>query len=109
VEVDVDNPTGQLLPGAYVSVHLKLPSQIRSVTVPSNTLLFRREGLRAAVVRNGRAELVPLTIGRDYGGTVEILSGLQPRDAIILDPADSLMTGASVRVSGEQPGGGPRQ
>ncbi len=108
VEVDVDNPTGQLLPGAYVSVHLKLPSQIRSVTVPSNTLLFRREGLRAAVVRNGHALLVPLTIGRDYGGTVEILSGLQPRDAVILDPSDSLLTGASVRVSGES-GGESRQ
>ncbi|MGH9593768.1 MAG: efflux RND transporter periplasmic adaptor subunit, partial [Bryobacteraceae bacterium] len=72
VEVDVDNPTGQLLPGAYVSVHLKLPAGThRSVTIPANTLLFRREGLRAAVVRNGRAELTPVTIGRDYGGRVE--------------------------------------
>ncbi len=51
VEVDVDNPTGQLLPGSYVSVRLNLPQQVRSVTIPANTLLFRREGLRAAVVR----------------------------------------------------------
>ena len=48
VEVDVNNPSGELLPGAYVAVHLKLPSQVRSVTIPSNTLLFREEGMRVA-------------------------------------------------------------
>src|SRR5713101_9471346 len=61
VEVDVDNPSGELLPGAHVFVHLKLPKEIRSVTVPANTLLFRAEGLRVGVVRNGQAELVPVT------------------------------------------------
>ena len=55
VEVDVDNPDRLLLPGAYVSVHLKLPAAVRSVTIPANTLLFRREGLRVGVVRGGRA------------------------------------------------------
>jgi RND family efflux transporter MFP subunit len=100
VEVDVDNPAGELLPGAYVSVHLKLPSQIRSVTIPANTLLFRREGLRVGFVRNGRAELVPVTIGRDYGATVEIVSGLRASDAIIVDPSDSLVSGTPVRVEG---------
>jgi RND family efflux transporter MFP subunit len=98
VEVDVDNPEGLLLPGAYVSVHLKLPATIRSVTVPANTLLFRREGLRVGVVRTGRADLVPVAIGRDYGATVEIVSGLRPSDAIILDPSDSLESGAPVRA-----------
>src|SRR5882724_7801887 len=67
VEVDVDNPKGQLMPGAYMSVHLTLPEPVRSVTIPANTLLFRSEGLRVGVVRNGKPELVPLTIGRDYG------------------------------------------
>jgi RND family efflux transporter MFP subunit len=98
VEVDVDNPEGLLLPGAYVMVHLKLPAAIRSVTVPANTLLFRREGLRVGVVRDGRANLVPVTIGRDYGSKVEILSGLSAADAIIVDPADSLESGEPVRV-----------
>jgi RND family efflux transporter MFP subunit len=98
VEVDVANPDGLLLPGAYVSVHLKLPATIRSVTIPSNTLLFRREGLRVGVVRGARAHLVPVTIGRDYGASVEIVSGLQPADSIILDPSDSLENGSSVRV-----------
>ena len=98
VEVDVENPEGLLLPGAYVSVHLKLPGTIRSVTIPANTLLFRREGLRVGVVRDGRANLIPVTIGRDYGASVEIVSGLQPADSIILDPSDSLENGSPVRV-----------
>ncbi len=98
VEVDVANPDGLLLPGAYVSVHLKLPRTIRSVTIPSSTLLFRREGLRVGVVRDSRANLVPVTIGRDYGANVEILSGLRPADSIILDPSDSLENGSPVRV-----------
>ena len=105
VEVDVDNPAGKLLPGSYVFVHLKLPVRTHSVTVPSNTLLFRREGLQVGVVRNGRAALTPVKIGRDFGSTVEIVSGLQPSDAVILDPADSLITGTSVRVNSPSDGG----
>jgi RND family efflux transporter MFP subunit len=99
VEVDVDNPSGQLLPGAYVSVHLKLPSRIRSVTIPANTLLFRREGLRVGVVNQDHAELIPVSIGRDYGANVEIVSGLRPSDSIILDPSDSLVSGTPVRLA----------
>ena len=96
-EVDVPNPEGQLLPGSYVFVHFKLPQTVRSVVVPSNTLLFRSEGLRVALVRDGRVQLTPVKIGRDYGSTVEIISGLQASDAVILDPADSLVSGAPVR------------
>jgi len=99
VEVDADNRAGQLLPGAYVLVHLKLPESISSVTVPANTLLFRSEGLRVGVVRNGRAALVPITIGRDYGNSVEIVSGLQPTDSVIINPSDSLIDGTAVRVN----------
>jgi RND family efflux transporter MFP subunit len=98
VEVDVDNPAGQLLPGAYMSIHLKLPKQIRSVTIPANTLLFRADGLRVGVVKNNHVALIPAKIGRDYGDTVEVLSGLQPADSIIVDPSDSLINGAQVEV-----------
>ena len=98
VEVDVDNPRGELLPGAYVFVHLKLPRQIATVTVPASTLLFRAEGLQVGVVRDGRAQLVPVTIGRDDGTTVEISAGLQPTDQVIVAPSDSLTTGTPVRV-----------
>ncbi len=99
VEVDIDNPSGELLPGTYVLVHLKLPQATHSVTVPANTLLFRSEGLRVGVVRNGRVELAPVTIGRDYGSTVEVVSGLRPDDAVIVNPADSLISGVPVQVN----------
>jgi len=102
VEVDVDNPRGELLPGAYVHVHLKLPQAIRSVTVATNTLLFRAEGPCVGVVRDGRVELVPVTIGRDYGNTVEVVSGLQPEDAVIVNPPDSLLSGTPVRIKERQ-------
>jgi RND family efflux transporter MFP subunit len=101
-EIDVDNPTGQLMPGAYVFVHLTLPDQVRFVTVPANTLLFRSEGLRVGVVRNGQAELIPITIGRDYGDTVEVVTGLQPTDPVIANPSDSLITGTPVRINAQQ-------
>jgi RND family efflux transporter MFP subunit len=101
VEVDVDNPGGLILPGAYISLHLKLPGAVRSMTVPANALLFRKEGLNVAVVRNGTAVLTPVTIGRDYGDRVEVLSGLDARQSVILDPADSLVTGSSVHVAGD--------
>jgi len=76
-----------------------LPQSANSVTVPANTLLFRSEGLRVGVVRNGRAELVPVTIGRDYGSSVEVVSGLQPTDRVILNPSDSLISGTTVQVN----------
>jgi RND family efflux transporter MFP subunit len=103
-EIDVDNPNGHLLPGAYVMVHLNLtlPDQVRSVTVPANTLIFQSKGLQVAVVRNGQAELVPITIGRDYGSTVEVVTGLQPTDQVIANPSDSLTAGTPVRIKAQQ-------
>jgi RND family efflux transporter MFP subunit len=98
-EIDVDNPTGQLLPGAYVHVHLRLPAQTRSLIIPANTLLFRSEGLRVGVVRNGHAQLVPITIGVDYGATVQVTSGLARSDQVILSPSDSLINGTPVRIT----------
>jgi RND family efflux transporter MFP subunit len=98
VEVDVDNPTGRLFPGAYAFVRLKVPASAGAVTIPSNALLFRAEGLRAGIVRNGRATLAPITIGQDYGSTVEVLSGLKPNDAVIVNPSDSIADGAPVRL-----------
>jgi len=102
-EVEVENATGEVLPGAYVVVRLRVGREARGLTIPANTLLFRSEGLQVAVVRDGRAELVGVTIGRDYGRSVEVLSGLGPRDAVILDPADSLVSGAAVRARPSEP------
>src|SRR6185312_1439852 len=98
VEIDVDNPKDEMLPGSYVSVHLKAPGAANAIVVPSNTLLFRSEGLRAAVVRNGKAELIPVKVGRDFGETLEILTGLAADDDLIVNPPDSILSGAPVRV-----------
>jgi len=97
-EADVDNGNGHLLPGAYVFVHLQLPGNPHSVTLPANALLFRAEGLRVAVVRQNHVVLTPISIGHDYGNTVEVTSGLTPQDAVVLDPPDSLAAGAQVNV-----------
>jgi RND family efflux transporter MFP subunit len=102
-EVDVDNPTGELLPGAYVMAHFKLGAKLSGVVLPANTLIFRSEGLRVAVVRGGKAELVPVTMGRDFGNEVEIVSGVSREDEVIENPSDSLTSGAQVRVSGAKP------
>lgn len=103
VEVDVDNPSGELLPGAYVSVHLKLPQTgARAMTIPVNTMLFRSEGLRVAAIRNGRAELLPVQIGRDFGDNVEIVHGLSPSDQLIVNPPDSIVSGQQVRVAAQE-------
>ncbi len=105
VEVDVPNPGGKLLPGAYVFVHFKTAAHADGFTIPANTLLFRSEGLRVGVVRNGRVQLVPITITHDAGSLVEIRSGLQASDQVILDPSDSLADGQEVHVSAAKSGG----
>ena len=105
VEVDVKNPTGELLPGSYVSVHLKLPSKVAAVVIPSNTLLFRAEGLRVGIVRNGRTELVRIILGHDYGDQVEVISGLRSDDAVIVNPSDSLAPGEKVQVAAPKSSG----
>ena len=103
VEVDVENPTGELLPGAYVFVHFSLPNPAKSVTVPVNALLFRKEGPQVGVVRGDKAELRPIKIGHDYGDRLEVLDGLAVTDSVILDPSDSLITGSSVRLAEQTP------
>jgi RND family efflux transporter MFP subunit len=104
IEVDIDNPTGRLLPGAYVFVHLKLPNTTHAVTIPAGALIFRKEGLQVALVRDGKAQLISVKIRHDYGNSVEILPALQPTDAVIADPPDSVVDGTPVRVS--NPAGG---
>ncbi len=98
VEIDVDNPKGEIMPGAYGFAHFTLPQDARNVTVPANTLLFRAEGLQVGVVRDGKAQLVPVKIGRDYGDKVEITSGLDANDQVILDPSDSLVSDTPVQI-----------
>ena len=103
VEVDVPNADGMLLPGAYVFVHFPQAAArgtggVAPLTLPSNTLLFRAEGLRVGIVKKGLVELRPVTIAHDAGATVEIGSGLSPNDEVILDPSDSLANGQPVKI-----------
>jgi RND family efflux transporter MFP subunit len=98
-EVDVPNHTGALLPGGYAQAHLQLRVTGARLAVPVNALLFRSEGLRAVVVdANHKTHLKALTIGRDYGTTLEVLQGLEPGDWIVLNPPDSLEDGQEVHV-----------
>ncbi len=76
VEVDVDNANGRIKPGAY---------GFGQFTIPANTLLFRSEGLRVGVVKDGHVHLVPVRIGRDFGDRVEVVSGLGPDDQVRME------------------------
>jgi RND family efflux transporter MFP subunit len=103
-EVDVPNKTGELLPGGYAQVHLDVQISGDRLQVPVNALLFRSEGLRAVVVDSDhKLHLQPLTIGRDYGVSLEVLQGLRGADWIVLNPADSLEEGQHVNVKEPAP------
>jgi RND family efflux transporter MFP subunit len=103
VEVDVDNSKGELLPGAYTEVHLKLKEGIPTLTIPVSALLFRQEGLRIAVAKSDNtAELIPVTLGRDFGDFVEITTGLMGQERIISNPPDSIVDGERLNVHTEK-------
>ena len=108
-EVDVDNPTRELLPGAYAEVHLQLPNATRALILPVSALIFRSQGMQAGVVENGKAVLKDITIGRDFGNDVEVVAGLNPNEPVIVNPPDSLVTGELVRIvsAREEDGGNP--
>ena len=98
VEVDLDNAGGELRPGAYAEVHLSLPASTHSVIVPVAAILFRSEGLRLGVLHGNRVQLVPVVLGKDFGTEVEVMSGINAEDQIVMDPPDSLTSGATVQV-----------
>ena len=99
VEVDVDNANGELLPGAYTEVHLKLKEGIPTMTIPVSALLFREEGLRVAVAKSDNtAELLPVTLGRDFGDYAEITTGLTGQERIIANPPDSIIDGERLNI-----------
>jgi len=105
VEVDVKNPSNQLLSGAYAEVHFKVPGHVTTYVLPVDTLLFRKEGLRVAIVNNGKAELIPVTPGRDFGDSIEIIAGLKGNESVITSPPDSIVAGEQVQIA--QPAAAP--
>jgi RND family efflux transporter MFP subunit len=98
VEIDVDNPTGTLLSGSYAEVHLAIPTQVATVLLPVNTLIFRSEGLHVATVKDGKVVLTAVTPGHDFGNQIEIVSGLKPEDQVIVNPPDSVVSGQAVQI-----------
>lgn len=99
-EVDVPNKDGRLLRGSFGEVHFSPRINTEKVTVPVNAMLFRREGPQLAIVgSDDKVQLRPITIGRDYGTTLEILGGVSVEDRIIINPADSLEDGQTVNVA----------
>src|SRR5580700_9208074 len=98
IEIDVDNPTGTLLTGSYAEVHLAVPTQASTFLIPVNTLLFRTEGLRVGIVKNGKVGLTAVTPGHDFGNQIEIVSGLKSDDRVIINPPDSIVSGQEVQV-----------
>src|SRR5438270_1389808 len=98
VEIDVDNPTGTLLTGSYAEVHLAVATQSSTLLLPVNTLLFRSEGLRVGVVKDGKVTLTAVTPGHDFGNQIEIVAGLKPDDQVVVNPPDSLITGQQVQL-----------
>jgi len=99
-EVDVPNKDGKLLPGSFGQVHFATGTSIPRITIPVNAMLFRAEGPRVAVVdKDGNVHLRPISIGRDFGATLEILGGLEVSDQIVINPSDSLEDGQKVHVA----------
>ncbi|MGD0467951.1 MAG: efflux RND transporter periplasmic adaptor subunit [Terriglobales bacterium] len=99
-EVDVPNKDGKLLPGSFGQVHFATGTSIPRITIPVNAMLFRAEGPRVAVVdKDNTVHLHPISIGRDFGATLEILGGLDVSDQIIINPSDSLDEGQKVHVA----------
>ena len=99
VELQIDNSRGELFPGSYADVHFTFPASTTTLRVPVNTVLFRAQGLLVATVDSqDHVHLRHITQGRDFGTQIEVLSGLEPTDRLILNPPDSITDETRVRV-----------
>jgi RND family efflux transporter MFP subunit len=102
VEIDVPNPKGQLMPGAYAEVHLHVPVAVRSFVIPGGAVLFQTAGPQVAIVnQKSQIELRKVALGRDFGDTIEVTKGIDGSDSVIASPPDYLVDGMKVSV---QPG-----
>lgn len=99
-EFDVDNSSGELLAGSYAEVHLKLGTESAAYTLPVNAVIFGSDGLHVATVTDGDVvAILPITVGRDYGNRVEVVSGLTGKERVIANAPDSITAGEVVRVA----------
>jgi RND family efflux transporter MFP subunit len=99
-ELEVPNETGEVLPGAYAQINLKLQGDTGLFTVPSNVLLFRSEGTAVGIVHpDGKVEVRKIVINRDLGDRLQISQGLSESDQVIVNPSDSLADGMMVSIA----------
>jgi len=104
VELQIENATGELLPGSYAQVHFTLSAGANTLRVPVNTVLFRAQGLEVATLDNEhRVHLKSITQGRDFGTEIEVLTGVDAADTLVVNPSDSISEGAAVRVAQPRP------
>jgi RND family efflux transporter MFP subunit len=100
VELELDNSKGELFPGAYAEVHFKLAANGESLRLPANTVLFRAAGLQVATVDGDKhIKLKSIVQGRDFGNTIEVLSGLESNEMVVLNPPDSITDGVTVKIA----------
>ena len=97
-EIDVPNPDGALSPGIYCTVELLIPRKTPSMIIPSDAVVFDRDGLHVAVVKNGTVHLQKIVVARDFGTQVEVHDGVKPGDQVILNPMVNLAEGSKVAV-----------
>jgi membrane fusion protein (multidrug efflux system) len=108
VELHLDNANNQIQPGSYAQVRLPSGALGQIVTLPNNTFLFRAQGMQVGVVKpDNTVELRDIKVGRDFGTNIQVVDGITPSDKVILNPADSLVTGDSVRVAASAPSAAP--
>jgi RND family efflux transporter MFP subunit len=98
VEVDLDNPGGNLFSGSYAEVHLDVPAQNSTYLLPVSALIFRSDKLQVGVVRNGTVAITDVTPGHDFGDQIEIVAGLKGDDQVVVNPPDSLISGQQVTI-----------
>jgi RND family efflux transporter MFP subunit len=103
-EIDVPNPDHALSPGIYCTVELKIPRKTPSLIVPSESIIFNREGLSVAVAEDGVARIHPITVVRDFGTTIEVSAGVKGGDQVILNPPVDLTDGHKVKIRQSLPG-----
>jgi RND family efflux transporter MFP subunit len=108
VELELDNAKGEIFPGAYAEVHFKIPPNAETLRLPANTVLFRAAGLQVATLDSDhRVTLKSIVQGRDFGNTIEVLSGLEPNEVVVLNPPDSITNGVQVRIATPASGTAP--
>jgi RND family efflux transporter MFP subunit len=97
-ELHIPNRARTLLPGMYAQVQFTVPSTGASLRIPAIALIVRGEGTLVARVENDTVQLVPVTLGRDFGTSVEVLDGVKAGDALVVNPPESLSDGLRVRA-----------